>query len=77
LDVKQASPRGDFKQIVYVQFNASDPDTHTLYVTDTEENVKMDFATKPMTDIKQQINNDVKLLSSIELEGTLGRVRVR
>jgi hypothetical protein len=77
LDTMMASPRSDQKQIVYVGKPTSAHDQFQLYIADLVPNLVMNFDGKPMTEVNRYINPNTELLSSVELDGQLGKVRLK
>ncbi|KAI6170557.1 hypothetical protein M3Y97_01135200 [Aphelenchoides bicaudatus] len=71
-----ASPRSDHKQLTFVGQLEDDSEIY-LYVADLIRNFRTTFDSKPLTVVNRDVNEDVKLLSYIELDGVLGRVRLR
>lgn len=72
----QASARSDYKQIVFVA-QPYKRSNYQLYIADLVDNLNTQFTSKPLTTVNKDVNADLKLLSSIELDGQLGRVRLR
>lgn len=71
-----ASPRPDHKQIVFVQRTSAYEDFQ-LYIADVEENLVSNFDPKSMTSVNKEAISNMQLLGYVELDGQLGRARLR